>query len=107
MNGLIIAFDVVDKAPSKVELTTFRQPYTLIAFGVIAGNPEITRKNTLDGWAEAQGGVFEPVSLWRYARYFHKANEDIAKAIAWECKAPARRSAFRCLYSRQDRSRRA
>ena len=47
----------------------------------------MTRRTPIDGWAETQGAVFEPVSLWRRARYFPRAGEDMHVAVARECKA--------------------
>ena len=77
----MIASDAVGKAPPEVGLTTFRPPYTPTTFGAFAGyhrdaHFEVTRKTTIDDWAEDQGAVFEPVALWRRARYFPKPGED-------------------------------
>jgi sarcosine oxidase subunit alpha len=47
----------------------------------------VTRKTPIDAWAEARGAVFEPVALWRRARYFPTAGEDMHKAVARECRA--------------------
>ncbi|MGH1481845.1 MAG: sarcosine oxidase subunit alpha [Geminicoccales bacterium] len=92
MNGLMIASDAVGKAPPKVGLTTFRPPYTPTTFGAFAGyhwgpHFEVTRKTTIDGWAEDHDAVFEPVALWRRARYFPEPGEDMDKAVARECRA--------------------
>ena len=38
-------------------------------------------------WAEAQGAVFENVGLWKRARYFPRAGEDMHAAVARECLA--------------------
>jgi sarcosine oxidase, subunit alpha len=91
MNGLLIAADALAKAPPKVGLTTFRPPYTPTTFGTFAGyhrgsHFEVTRKTPIDSWAEENGAVFEPVALWRRARYFPKAGEDIHAAVARECR---------------------
>ena len=47
----------------------------------------MTRKTPIDGWAEENGAVFEPVSLWRRAWYFPQVGEDMHAAVARECKA--------------------
>ncbi len=75
-----------------VGLTTFRPPYTPTTFGAFAGYNrgelfEVTRKTPIDGWAEENGAVYEPVSLWRRAWYFPQTGEDMHAAVARECKA--------------------
>ena len=92
INGLAIAADAVGRPVPAVGLTTFRPPYTPTTFGAFAGYNrgrlfEVTRKTPIDGWAEANGAVFEPVSLWRRAWYFPKPGEDMHAAVARECAA--------------------
>jgi sarcosine oxidase subunit alpha len=92
MNGLMVAADALGKPAPEVGLTTFRPPYTPTSFGALAGyhkdeHFEVTRKTPIDPWAEAQGAVFEPVALWRRARYFPRPGEDMAAAVARECRA--------------------
>ncbi|MCU0910318.1 MAG: sarcosine oxidase subunit alpha family protein [Rhodobacteraceae bacterium] len=92
INGLMIASDALGKPAPEVGLTTFRPPYTPTTFGALAGyhkdgHFEVTRKTPIDGWAEAQGAVFEPVALWRRARYFPRPGEDMAAAVNRECRA--------------------
>jgi sarcosine oxidase subunit alpha len=92
INGLAIASDAVGRPAPEVGLTTFRPPYTPTTFGAFAGYNrnalfDVTRKTAIDGWAEEQGAVFEPVSLWRRAWYFPKAGEDMHQAVARECRA--------------------
>ncbi len=92
VNGLMIASDALGKAPPQVGLTTFRPPYTPTTFGTFAGYHqgatfEVTRRTPIDPWAEAHGAVFEPVALWRRARYFPQGTEDMHAAVARECRA--------------------
>jgi sarcosine oxidase, subunit alpha len=92
LNGLVIAADAVQKPAPQVGLTTFRPPYTPTTFGAFAGYNrgrlfDVTRKTSIDSWAEERGAVFEPVSLWRRAWYFPKPGEDMHAAVARECKA--------------------
>ncbi|MEM8663364.1 MAG: 2Fe-2S iron-sulfur cluster-binding protein, partial [Pseudomonadota bacterium] len=75
INALMIAAEALGKTPPEVGLTTFRPPFSPVTFGTVANyrkGPgfEVTRKTPIDPWAEANGAVFEPVSLWRRARYF-------------------------------------
>ncbi|PWJ86283.1 heterotetrameric sarcosine oxidase alpha subunit [Pseudaminobacter salicylatoxidans] len=92
INGLAIASDAVKRPAPAVGLTTFRPPYTPTTFGAFAGYNrgelfEVTRKTPIDGWAEENGAVYEPVSLWRRAWYFPQPGEDMHAAVARECKA--------------------
>ncbi|MGB3386621.1 MAG: glycine cleavage T C-terminal barrel domain-containing protein, partial [Pseudaminobacter sp.] len=92
INGLAIASDAVKRPAPAVGLTTFRPPYTPTTFGAFSGYNrgslfEVTRKTAIDGWAEQNGAVFEPVSLWRRAWYFPRPGETMHQAVARECRA--------------------
>lgn len=92
INGLNIAADALGKRQLEVGLTTFRPPYTPTTFGALAGyhrgsHFEVTRKTPIDSWAEENGAMFEPVSLWRRAWYFPRPGEDMHAAVARECRA--------------------
>ncbi|MRX37493.1 sarcosine oxidase subunit alpha [Aminobacter sp. MDW-2] len=92
INGLVIASDAVNRPAPSIGLTTFRPPYTPTTFGAFAGYNrgelfEVTIKTPIDGWAEERQAVFEPVSLWRRARYFPRTGETMHAAVARECKA--------------------
>ncbi|TPW30231.1 sarcosine oxidase subunit alpha [Pararhizobium mangrovi] len=92
INGLMIAAETLGKAPPEVGLTTFRPPYTPTTFATFAGyhrgtHFEVTRKTPIDGWADEQSAVFEPVGQWRRARYYPKAGEDMDAAVERECRA--------------------
>jgi sarcosine oxidase, subunit alpha len=92
INGLNIAADALGKRQPEVGLTTFRPPYTPTTFGALAGyhrggHFDVTRQTPIDDWAAENGAVFEPVSLWRRARYFPKPGEDMDAAVARECRA--------------------
>ena len=92
LNALQLASAAMGKPVPEIGLTTFRPPYTPQTFGALAGHAQgplfqPTRKSPIDGWAEAQGAVYEPVAQWRRARYFPKAGEDMHAAVARECLA--------------------
>jgi sarcosine oxidase subunit alpha len=92
LNALQLASAAMGKPVPEIGLTTFRPPYTPQTFGALAGHAQgplfqPTRKSPIDGWAEAQGAVYEPVAQWRRARYFAKAGEDMHAAVARECLA--------------------
>lgn len=91
INGLNIAADALGKKQPEVGLTTFRPPYTPTTFGAFVGyhkgdHFEVTRKTPIDSWAEENGAVFEPVSLWRRAWYFPKEGENMEAAVRRECR---------------------
>jgi sarcosine oxidase subunit alpha len=92
MNALAIASGLLDKTIPEVGLTTFRQPYTPTSFGIFAGHArgelfDPVRRTPIHQWAVEQGAVFEDVSLWKRARFFPKAGEDMHKAVNRECLA--------------------
>jgi len=92
LNALEITAREVGKPVEKVGLTTFRPPYTPTTFGALVGYRdrelfEPTRKTSIDGWAEINNAVFEPVALWRRARYFPKVGEDMHRAVKRECRS--------------------
>lgn len=91
LNGLQVAAGALGRSAPQVGLTTFRPPYTPTTFGALAGMAkdalfQPVRKTAIDGWAEAQGAVFENVAQWRRARYFPQAGEDMHAAVARECR---------------------
>lgn len=90
INGLTIASNALDRPAPEVGLTTFRPPYTPTSFGSFASYNrgalfEVTRKTTIDSWADENNAVFEPVALWRRAWYFPKDGEDMHQSVAREC----------------------
>lgn len=92
INGLAIAARASGQAAPSLGLTTFRPPYTPQTFGAMAGYAkgalfQPLRKTVIDGWAEANGAVFELVAQWRRARYFPQAGEDMLAAVNRECLA--------------------
>jgi len=72
--------------------TTFRPPYTPVAFAALAGrdrgalfDPE--RATAVHDWHVAEGAVFEDVGQWKRPRYFPRESEDMAAAVRRECLA--------------------
>ena len=92
MNALAIVAAARGKAIPEVGLTTFRMPYTPVTFGAIAGAArgdlfDPVRRTPIHDRAAEQGAVFEDVGLWKRARYFPQAGEDMPAAVARECRA--------------------
>jgi sarcosine oxidase subunit alpha len=76
----------------EVGFTTFRPPFTPTTFGIFAGAArgelfDPARRTPIHPWAAARGAVFEDVGLWKRARYFPEAGEDMHAAVARECLA--------------------
>ncbi|MDP8985682.1 MAG: sarcosine oxidase subunit alpha, partial [Pseudomonadota bacterium] len=92
LNAMAIVAQALDVPLPRVGLTSFRMPYTPVTFGSFAG---ISRGDLFDpvrttpthAWASAAGAVFENVALWKRARYFPRAGEDMHAAVARECLA--------------------
>jgi sarcosine oxidase, subunit alpha len=92
LNALGIVARSLGKSPPQVGLTTFRMPYTPVTFGSFAGLSrgqlfDPLRRTPMYDWAAARGAVFEDVGLWKRARYFPRANEDMHAAVGRECLA--------------------
>ncbi len=92
LNALQITAHAVAKPVQQVGLTTFRPPFTPTTFGALLGGKDgdtfhVTRKTPIDGWADDNGAIFEPVALWRRARYFPREGEDMLAAVNRECRA--------------------
>jgi len=72
--------------------TTFRPPYTPVAFTALAGrdrgrlfDPE--RVTALHEWHVAAGAVFEDVGQWKRPRYYPRPGEDMEASVLRECAA--------------------
>jgi sarcosine oxidase, subunit alpha len=90
LNALAITAANSGKTIAEVGLTTFRQPYTPVSFGTLAGHNrgdlfDPIRRTPMDEWARQHGAVFEDVASWQRARYFPRAGEDMHQAVAREC----------------------
>jgi sarcosine oxidase subunit alpha len=90
LNTLAAASEASHKPVPAIGLTTFRAPYTPVAFGTVAGYRRgaflaPTRLSPIHGWAAEQGAVFEDVGNWKRARYFPEAGESMDEAVAREC----------------------
>ena len=72
--------------------TTFRPPYTPVAFAAIAGraagalfDPE--RVTAVHQWHVERGAVFEDVGQWKRPRFYPLPGEDMDTAVLRECAA--------------------
>ena len=72
--------------------TTFRPPYTPVAFTALAGrnrgslfDPE--RVTALHDWHVSHNAVFEDVGQWKRPRYYPQPGENMGTAVLRECAA--------------------
>ena len=91
VNALSIVSDTIAKPLPAVGLTTFRPPYTPVTFGALAGDRrgelfDPVRTTPIHSWAVEHGAVFEDVGLWKRARFFPQAGEDMHAAVSRECR---------------------
>jgi sarcosine oxidase, subunit alpha len=92
LNALGLVSAALARPVPEIGLTTFRMPYTPTTFGTIAGFSrgdlfDPVRSTPIHPWAAEHGAVFEDVGLWKRARYFPRSGEDMAPAVAHECRA--------------------
>jgi sarcosine oxidase subunit alpha len=95
LNALGLVAARLGRPVPEVGHTTFRMPYTPVSFGSLAGAArgelfDPVRTTPMHAAAAAQGAVFEDVGLWKRARYFPQAGEDLHAAVARECLAVRR-----------------
>jgi sarcosine oxidase subunit alpha len=90
MNALAIVSEKLDREIPKIGLTTFRQPYTPVTFGLFAGHArgelfDPVRQTPMHDIAVREGAMFEDVGLWKRAHFFPRAGEDMHAAVNREC----------------------
>jgi sarcosine oxidase, subunit alpha len=91
VNALAVVSETLNVPVPSVGLTTFRQPYTPVTFGTLAGYArgdlfDPIRRTPMDTWAQGKDAVFEDVGTWKRAWYFPRAKEDMHAAVARECR---------------------
>lgn len=89
--GLIAAHFGYD-SPGEVGTTTFRAPYTPVAFAAMAGRQrgelfDPVRTTPIHAWHVERGAEMEIVGQWHRPRYYPHAGEDMDAAVARECRA--------------------
>ena len=92
-----ITSELLDAPMEDLGVTTFRPPYTPVAFAALAGrsrgrqfDPE--RVTAVHEWHVARGAVFEDVGQWKRPRYYPldrggAAEESMEAAVLRECAA--------------------
>ncbi len=92
VNGLAIMATLRGEPIPAVGTTTFRPPYTPVTLGALAGSETGAhfapiRRTPLHAWHERHNAVFVDAGLWRRPRYYPRAGENMAAAIASEVKS--------------------
>ena len=87
-----ITSDLLGVPMEDLGVTTFRPPYTPVAFAALAGrdrghmfDPE--RVTAVHEWHVDRGAVFEDVGMWKRPRYYPLPGEDMETAVLRECAA--------------------
>jgi sarcosine oxidase subunit alpha len=90
INGMAVLAGTLGREIPEVGTTTFRPPFTPVAFGACAGESvgnlyDPVRKTAIHEWHESAGAMFENVGQWHRPWYFPKKGEDLHAAVAREC----------------------
>ena len=87
-----ITAELLGRPIEELGTTTFRPPYTPVAFAALAGrnrgslfDPE--RTTAVHPWHLARGAVWEDVGQWKRPRYYPQPGEDMEAAVLRECAA--------------------
>ncbi|AXH95408.1 2Fe-2S iron-sulfur cluster-binding protein [Ornithinimicrobium avium] len=78
--------------PGDIGTTTYRAPYTPVAFAALAGRHrgdllDAARHTAVHPWHVQQGALFEDVGQWKRPWYYPQDGEDLHAAVARECRA--------------------
>ncbi len=90
--ALALVADKLAKPIPEVGTTTFRPPYTPVAFGALAGRDrgclsDPVRMTPMHAWHVDQGAAFENVGQWKRPWYYARSGEDMHAAVMRESKA--------------------
>ena len=92
MHALGIISEHTKTKMGELGTTTFRPPYTPLAFGALVGRNvkkffDITRKTPMHSWHEKNNAKFEDVGQWKRAWYYPIDKESMHDAVQRESKA--------------------
>ncbi|QCU78905.1 sarcosine oxidase subunit alpha family protein [Citricoccus sp. SGAir0253] len=88
----VIAAALNEPDLGEVGTTTFRAPFTPVAFAAVAGRRrgelfDPARVTSIHPWHVAHGAEFEDVGQWKRPWYYPQPGEDMDAAVLRECKA--------------------
>ena len=89
----------VRPTPGTIGTTTFRAPFTPVAFTALAGRGrgdlfDAARTSPAHPWHVEHGARFEDVGQWKRPWFYPQEGEDMDAAVARECKAAREGVAF-------------
>ena len=93
VNGIGALAEIVGRPISEIGTTTFRQPYTPVTFGAMAGRDlggmffDPVRKTAMHEWHVEAGAEFEDVGQWKRPWYYPRPGESMEDAVNRECLA--------------------
>ena len=93
VNGIGALSEIVGRPISEIGTTTFRQPYTPVTFGAMAGRDlggtffDPVRKTAMHEWHVEAGAEFEDVGQWKRPWYYPRPGESMEDAVNRECLA--------------------
>ncbi len=87
-----VAAELLGVPVASLGTTTFRPPYTPVAFAALAGRDRGTlfdpeRTTALHPWHVGAGAVFEDVGQWKRPRYYPRTGESMDASVLRECAA--------------------
>ena len=90
VNGVGVLAEALGAPLGEVGTTTFRQPYTPVTYGAIAGREvgelfDPVRKTAIHGWHVEAGAEFENVGQWKRPWYYPRPGESMDDAVNREC----------------------
>ncbi|MFI7481648.1 sarcosine oxidase subunit alpha family protein [Kocuria sp. M1R5S2] len=88
----VIAAALKDPDVGGIGTTTYRAPYTPVAFAALAGRErgvlfDPARVTPIHPWHVAHGALFEDVGQWKRPWYYPQPGEDMDAAVLRECAA--------------------
>ena len=93
VNGIGALAEIAGRPISEIGTTTFRQPYTPVTFGAMAGRDlggtffDPVRKTAMHEWHVQAGAEFEDVGQWKRPWYYPRPGESMEDAVNRECLA--------------------
>ncbi len=92
VNGVGVLAEALGAPLGEVGTTTFRQPYTPVTYGAIAGREvgplfDPVRKTAIHEWHVEAGAEFENVGQWKRPWYYPRPGESMDDAVNRECVA--------------------
>ena len=92
VNGAGALATILGQPVGEVGLTTFRQPYTPVTFGAMAGRDigplfDPVRMTAMHRWHVRAGARLEDVGQWKRPWYFPRPGESMRDAVNRECLA--------------------